>query len=448
MEKKIKVSIIVPVYNVEKYLKRCLDSLISQTLQDIEIICINDGSTDGSVDILKEYENRDSRIKVISKINTGYGNSMNVGMHYAKGEYIGIVESDDFADNNMFEVLYKVAEMKTAEVVKSNFYIYQNGKDSINENLAGVPYMELINPANIPKVFTVAPSIWSALYSREFIEKNNINFNETPGASYQDVSFAFEVMCKAKRVICIEDAFLHYRMDNMNSSVKAPDKVFCIIDEFHRVGDIIQKNQIYQLEDVMVSYKYRNYLSNFFRMDSIYQYAFLYQMHLEIKMDYEKGLLANIIEKDRELANILEDIRTNYEVFFIKNSDEYIRKYVLGKDVKNALLASYGVHKLCEEARQIIIYGAGNYAEKLYEHIKKYNIIAFAVSDENHKKQDMLHDIPIAEINELADVGKDTLVIVAISIRKQEDVVGKLKKLQFKNIVTIDKWIERLADME
>ena len=101
-----KVSIVVPVYNVEKYLRECLDSLLAQKLKDIEIIVVNDGSTDSSADIAAEYAARDSRVRLISKENEGYGKTMNRGFSEARGEYVGIVESDDFADPHMFKDMY------------------------------------------------------------------------------------------------------------------------------------------------------------------------------------------------------------------------------------------------------------------------------------------------------------------------------------------------------
>ena len=119
-----KVSIVIPIYNVEKYLRECLDSVIGQTLQDIEIICVNDGSKDSSLAIMQEYAERDERVKIIDKPNSGYGNSMNRGFDMATGEYIGIVESDDYADANMFETLYRVAKEENADVVKGGFYYF------------------------------------------------------------------------------------------------------------------------------------------------------------------------------------------------------------------------------------------------------------------------------------------------------------------------------------
>ena len=120
----IRVSVLVPIYNVEKFLPECLDSLVNQTLKDIEIICINDGSTDRSPQIIQEYAKKDKRIKVINKKNSGYGDSMNQGLKKAKGEYIGIVESDDFIDLDAFEKFYKIAKKYDCDVVKSNFYEY------------------------------------------------------------------------------------------------------------------------------------------------------------------------------------------------------------------------------------------------------------------------------------------------------------------------------------
>jgi glycosyltransferase involved in cell wall biosynthesis len=116
------VSVLVPCYNVEKYIRQCLDSVVGQTLTDLEIICLNDGSTDGTLAILQEYAAKDSRVSIIDKPNSGYGDSLNKGLEAATGEYVGLVESDDWADANMFESLYKAAKEHNADMVKSNFY--------------------------------------------------------------------------------------------------------------------------------------------------------------------------------------------------------------------------------------------------------------------------------------------------------------------------------------
>ena len=119
----IAVSVLTPVYNVERYLPECLDSLRAQTLRNIEFICINDGSTDGSLEILKRYAELDDRFVIIDKPNSGYGASMNRGLDAARGEYIGIVESDDVASPDMFKKLYRFASCHRCDLVKSNYFV-------------------------------------------------------------------------------------------------------------------------------------------------------------------------------------------------------------------------------------------------------------------------------------------------------------------------------------
>ena len=190
-----KISVLVPIYNVEKYLEECLESIISQTLQDIEVICINDGSTDGSLKIIKKYAKNDPRFVIINKKNSGYGDSMNRGLAKATGEYIGIVESDDWVEKDMFESLYSLAKENEAEVVKSNFYNYFTSpeKSHINGTVA-----RIVHPNEVGKIIdtTVShhiiwqqPCIWTAIYKKDFLDNYNIRFLPSPGASYQDFGY-------------------------------------------------------------------------------------------------------------------------------------------------------------------------------------------------------------------------------------------------------------------
>ena len=118
------LSLLIPIYNVQRYLRECLDSALAQTLKDIEIICINDGSTDSSPDIIREYMERDERVKMIDKANSGYGDSMNRGLEMARGEYVGILESDDFMFEDSLQKLVAKADTEHADVVKGDFYLY------------------------------------------------------------------------------------------------------------------------------------------------------------------------------------------------------------------------------------------------------------------------------------------------------------------------------------
>ena len=298
-----KVSIVVPIYNVEKYLRQCLDSVVNQTLKEIEIICVDDGSTDSSPEIIQEYVEKDNRVKVISKPNSGYGNSMNRGFDMAEGEYIGIVESADYAEPNMFEVLYRIASKNRLDIVKSGYYFYysipteRNEKIEIvskaRENVIFCPATDFKAPMEMVEFFNLKPTIWSAIYRRDFIRENNIRFNETPGASFQDASFNFKVMALAKRVQLIRDAFLHYRQDNENSSVNSVGKVFCVCDEYAEMQRFLDTNPVNRgrLECVCKRIKYDSYMWNFERLAPKYRYIFIERAAMEFKEDFEKGTM-------------------------------------------------------------------------------------------------------------------------------------------------------------
>ena len=124
-----KVSVIIPVYNVEEYLEECMESVIHQTLKEIEILCVNDGSTDHSLQILEQYAKKDDRIRIISQENSGYGKAMNCGLDAATGEYIGIVEPDDYVPLNMYEDLYGKAKEEKLDFVKADFYRFTTEKN-------------------------------------------------------------------------------------------------------------------------------------------------------------------------------------------------------------------------------------------------------------------------------------------------------------------------------
>ena len=171
-----KLTILVPVYNAEDFLKLCLESIINQSFSDFECILINDGSTDGSLKILKEYAKKDKRLKIIDKKNSGYGASMNEGIKNAKGEYIGIVEPDDFVHRDFYAELLKHDD----EIIKVSFMrFYGKTWKSFPEKVfhevrKDFPSNGLkIRPKENKRIFIVDPTIWSGVYKREMIENNN-----------------------------------------------------------------------------------------------------------------------------------------------------------------------------------------------------------------------------------------------------------------------------------
>lgn len=292
--KKTKVSVIIPIYNVEKYLRQCLESIIVQTLQDIEIICVNDGSTDASSKILQEYRFKDERIKIINKENTGYGNTMNVGIDAAKGEYIGIVESDDFIKPDMYENLYKLIVKNNCDFVKSDFYNYWTSPEKTLQHSRMGKYKlnEVISTKEDINILKITPSVWSSIYKKDFLDKNNIRFLETPGASYQDTSFHYKTFISAGRLLLTDKAYVYYRQDNENSSVKNKEKVYCICDEYNEIHKYIQKNEkLKDCEQFIYAQHFKAYYWNMARIAPKFRKEFYKCYQEEFKKYYDSGLL-------------------------------------------------------------------------------------------------------------------------------------------------------------
>ncbi len=211
-----KVSIIMPTYNVEKYFRQCIESVINQTLTDIEIIPVDDGSPDNCGKIMDEYATKDPRIKPIHQENCGYGKAVNAGIEAATGEYIGIVETDDYIEPDMYEKLVKTADENNAEIAKCKydeilecFQSPETRKINWNEKFA-LPQC-VFNIYQHPEFLYFHPSIWSCIYKSDFLKKHNIKFLTDKGASWTDNLFQIQTMCLADRIVYVDEALYKYR---------------------------------------------------------------------------------------------------------------------------------------------------------------------------------------------------------------------------------------------
>ncbi len=291
-----KVSVLVPICNVERYLEECLDSLVAQSFTDFEVLCINDGSTDGSLAIIHRYMEADARFRVIDKPNSGYGASMNMGLANAIGEYIAILESDDFFEPNALELLVDAAERNQSDVVKADFYLYWSTPQERDELFRIVDEQEVgrtMRPIDDLAIFFRKPSIWSALYRSSFLRDNGIDFLETPGASYQDAGFNFKVWASAARATFIADPILHYRQDNEKSSVNSAAKVYCVCDEYASmtsfVNDRLDGDQ--RLMGILECMKFDSYMWNYDRLSGDLRGDFIVRASSEFADDLDKGLV-------------------------------------------------------------------------------------------------------------------------------------------------------------
>ena len=210
-----KVSVIIPVYNVEKYLRQCLDSIINQTLRDIEIICVDDGSTDGSRAILEEYSEKDSRFKVIKQNHSNAGACRNAAMAIAKGEYLGFVDADDFCDLTLFEKAYTKAKSDDADVVIWRYREYEEVSSKVRREVplglpSGIrlPFNGLALSDKIFSTFNFAP--WNRIVKRSFAYSNRLEFQQIDRSN--DVVFGCLTLAFALRISVVDEVLYNYRV--------------------------------------------------------------------------------------------------------------------------------------------------------------------------------------------------------------------------------------------
>ena len=240
----IKVSVIVPVYNVKKYLPQCLDSIINQTLKDIEIICVNDGSTDGSDKVLEEYAKKDSRIKVVNRPNGGLSAARNTGMPYATGKYIGFVDSDDYIEPTMYEWMYGNAEWYQSQMVICAVHKIDDSTGIVFDD---DPYYTLgyfpkeLNNRTFTHYDTkeffqdFCVMAWNKLYLRSFLEEKQARFPD--GYIFEDGPFFTDIYFDMERVSIVRDFLYYYRVNRANSIVCKGDKNFT--DIFYVVSKML-----------------------------------------------------------------------------------------------------------------------------------------------------------------------------------------------------------------
>lgn len=213
-----KVSIIIPVYNTESLLQRCLESVTRQTLREIEIICVDDGSTDGSAALLDSWAERDARIKVIHQANGRQGKARNAAMHIATGEYIGMVDSDDYLPEEYFERLYSAAQRNDADIAvcgiikekrTHNRTVIAFDKEVVTSNT-----LEKLRLCNCPPDFHPV----NKLYRRALLESLELRFAE--GVQYEDVMFVSRALCESERLVTVAECDYFYVL-NPNSTVKS-----------------------------------------------------------------------------------------------------------------------------------------------------------------------------------------------------------------------------------
>ena len=321
-----KVSVILPIYNVSQYLRECLDSVVRQTLKELEIICVNDGSTDNSLEIIEEYAAKDERIVIITGPNGGYGKAMNKGLDRATGEYVGIVEPDDYVSLTMFEDLYRIALENQLDMVKADFYRFERNEHGdmdmryVYLDNTKQRYGELLHPYQDPSIIRFTMNTWSGIYRRTMLEEYHIRHNETPGASYQDNGFFFQTMVHSKCAMIVNYPYYRNRQNNPNSSVNSREKVYCSNIEYAFIRNLLmQDKDIWERFKYIYAWKmFHNYLFTIDRIGEEFRVEYVTKISREFKEAMQRGEFKKDVFTALEWKKIM---------MILENPEEYLDKY-------------------------------------------------------------------------------------------------------------------------
>lgn len=325
------ISVIVPVYNAENFLTESINSILNQTLTDIEIICVNDGSTDNSLTMLKNMRKKNSCMKIINKENGGCGSARNAGLNHAKGEYVYFFDPDDYLAKNALEKFYYNAKNNCSDMVLSKIAWHWEGESvrfdkpgfNLDEIFTDVDFDNFIFDYKSVKNYVLnsyfAP--WMKLYKTEFLKENNFQFQEN--ISFDDVPFHIQTILKAKKISFIPEAFCYYRVTNDNSvnntSTNSADifRICDIIEEFLEENKLLSE---FELE--FMNFKITQYLLYIISSNSEFYYKFVKYEFLKMNITNKK-LPEKIIHQFNQVINS-------------KNYEEY-RKMCGEEPLKNSI---------------------------------------------------------------------------------------------------------------
>lgn len=365
-----KVSVIIPVYNAEPYLNQCIESVLNQSLKEIEVICVDDGSTDHSLKILTACAEKDSRLKVITQENTSAGAARNKGLEIAQGEYLSFLDADDFFEKEMLETAYTESIESDTDIIafRSNRYddktgLFHEANWTIREEL--LPDLKVFSHKDIKKDFFIAFMgwAWDKLFKAEFIKRNSLFFQDQK--SINDQVFVFSALAKAERIIINRNVFAHKRVNNVNSIStnysysKNPYFFYNALKELKKQLIVLQCYE--ELERDYINYALYYSLWNLDKFFDTEIYEDLFE-NLKSKWFLEFGVL----DKQETYFYNPNNFKRCNEIMLLKAKEYKKRSVIRNTNCGNFLFPFELVRKNAE----IVLYGAGNVGKVYYKQVK------------------------------------------------------------------------------
>lgn len=372
-----KVTVIMYVKNGAPYFRRALNSVMEQTLQEIEVLIVDGGSTDGTLEIAKETADMDDRVRILSCSQGSVGAQFNLGVREAKGEYIGIVESDDYILPGMYETEYRYAKEKGCDVLRADNYIFfeldrQEVKIRTKVSQDRTVYGRELKAGRDDEHMQIGGSYWTGLYRREYLLEKKICMNESKGAAYQDFGFLFLASAMAESLYFLDDAFYCYRKDNPNSSCNRPQDILMVHKEYDFLKKELATRGLWEhLKKYFYLWKIRNerwFYHNLEQADQARFFPYFYEdmknvsselSALDIKWNLkEKRLLDLAVRSEKLFGDHLELCRQKWNT---------VCERIRGLSAKDS----------------IYIFGAGNIGRILHHYLRDRGVVLKAYIDNN-----------------------------------------------------------------
>lgn len=406
------VSVVIPAYNVEHYLRSCLDSVLQQSVSNIEVICVEDGSVDGTMNVINEYCCKDARVHLISYgVNRGAAYARNRGLEAATGKYVYFLDADDLIQPEMFSKLIACADANETDCIYFNSKLQDEehlGSMRLSFHLPDIEGRLLMGESFFcicVKNDAYAASVCRQFWSREFLVQHGIKFPE--GLLGEDMEFSLKAMLMVKRCMCIDEELHIYRRHGGTAlTVLSPQKAISAFKMYcHILMFWEQNNFSEEVNECFDSYM-------------LMRFTLVRQLYIRNK--------DNISEGD-----------------FESGPERYLFRSLLAKENKNKVLylKQEDFIKL-QNASEIIVYGAGNYAVDVVDFLidNGLSVDALAVT-QKHLNTVSINNLPIYEIEELAAEHKNAVIVLGVkAVENRLEIIKELQKRQMVNILTVDKY--------
>ncbi len=421
------VSVIIPVYNAEKYIAKCLDSLIGQSLKDFEIICVDDGSKDSSLSILQEYAQKNDRIRVVSQPNSGAGPARNRGMDLAGGKYLSILDADDFFDRDMLEHAVREAEAKELEITIYDVWDYDDMTGEVTPNYGALvkgDYENVIEEAGVLSIENFSEHIfnftwgcaWNKLFLRQFVVKNHLRFQAVRLAD--DIYFTLLALVKAKRIGVLNERLVYYRINNPMSQQGQTDKTpMEFFEAYHALQQTLIAENLY--DRVKTSFLNRALGNCVHRLDMLFSYEPYECLYTRLKEEFFDVFG---FEKEDETIYTSRKIYECYQKIKNCQIDEYL--FMQGQRLKKFMQREWHIYyqfpfERIKSCKRIVLYGAGEVGKSYYYQIYGSSISIALWVDKNWK----VCGEPVEAPERIANVKYDCIIIA----NAEREIAGEIK---------------------